>query len=61
MPTMPRRQRRVYFWIAELMLIFSIIYGALASRRWEQAVFPVTALVCAVFLAAVYYRHRNEP
>lgn len=60
-PTIPRRQRRVYFWIAELLLSLSLVYGVLASRTWVQAVFPMTAFVCAAALAALYYKHRNEP
>ena len=61
MPTMPRRQRRVYFWVAELILIVALVYGVLASRTWVQALFPMTALVCAVVLAAFYVKYRNEP
>lgn len=60
-PTMPRRQRRVYSWIAELLLVCALAYGVLASRTWVQAVYPMTAFVCATVLAAVYYKRRNEP
>lgn len=61
MPTMPRRQRRVYFWLAEIILIFAFIYGLLASRTWVQRSFPITAAVCAIALAVLYHAHRNEP